>query len=756
MAIANFRFHFLIVLALLLSACKNVTVSNPTAESVHTAAPDVALAFPKGKPDTLVVLLNKKDITSMLTISDTGATVSGSAVNALLVDGYNYLEVTKPATPSVRFTVDKSGPTVHVTAVEEGSQLTIRGYVEDPSGIKSVTVNGAALTLGTGNTFTASVANSASYVTFVGTDNLNQVRTQKFARPSVSVTNSMSLRINRRGLDFLTDEVEALLASSALSTLLAGANPLHKESILGNYFEINVTDAKIGSADLSLGIATSGDGTLNVSGTIINFWGTGNLFIDPLIGWDSRTNGTVAADRVTFSSTAKVTIVNSKPTVSLSTLNLGLGNLNVSFGILPSWLLSPIANVFKGIIEWILEGQIKSILPKKMNELLDTFPDSLVLDVNGNKIKPSVLMSTFTSPSNGLNMSMGARLAAQTTNGPKIVGSQWKDMGPVPAATNTSPSGVVRDIGLVISSNVINQALAAATASGMLNVTVSNTDIPGLSNTSGITAGESVRARLRPASAPTIELVKRTDGLGTLRMHDLYFAIDTTSGANNAFQLLMGATIDLEVTADLGITDKNAIALEIVGVPTVRVRSIDPTSAFALSERLAQKFLDEVTLKVLPVVMSAIGAVPLPSFEGYGLSVGELWVTDTNANYAALVASLVKTTTTAKSPAPMTYARVKNATLSSKSGLSSAAASTAVAVKGNTAVIALDGYNPSEGSLQYRFSLNGAPMSLWKERTSLRFAGLEPGLHTVKVCARTALLVEDPECTSVSFAVGAR
>jgi len=534
--------------------------------------------------------------------------------------------------------------------------------------------------------------------------------------------------------------------------LLAGANPIYKGSLLLD-FEINVTDARIGNADLSLAIASSADGTLNVSGTITNFWGTGNLFIDQLWPFpDTRTNGTVAADRVTFSSTAKVSIVNSKPVLSLGTLNIGLGTLTVSFGILPDWLLSPIVNIFKGIIEWILEGQIKSILPKKMNELLDTFPDSLVLDVNGNKIKPLVLMSTFTSPSNGLNMSMGAKLSAMTTNGPKVVGSPWKDMGAVPAATNTSPTGIVKDIGLVISSNLINQALSAATASGMLNISITEADIPGLANTSGVVAGEHVRVRLVPSSAPSIELVKSSKGLGTLRIHDLYLGLDTTSGTNNTFQLLMGSTFDLEVTADLGITAKNAIALEIVGVPTVRIRSIDPASAFVLSESLAQKFMDEVTLKVLPVVMSAIGAVPLPSFEGYGLSVGELWVTDTNANYAALVASLVKTTTTARSLPPATYASVKNGSISSRSGLSSAAASTAVDVNG-TAVIALDGYNPSEGRLQYRYSLDGAPMSLWKERSSLRFEGLQPGLHTVKVCARTALLVEDNECATVSFVV---
>ena len=64
-----------------------------------------------------------------------------------------------------------------------------------------------------------------------------------------------------------------------------------------------------------------------------------------------------------------------------------------------------------------------------------------------------------------------------------------------------------------------------------------------------------------------------------------------------------------------------------------------------LPKELFRVHCDAWTLRAAPVVrvirwmLTAIGAVPLPSFEGYGLSVGELWVTDTNANYAALVAS---------------------------------------------------------------------------------------------------------------------
>jgi hypothetical protein len=747
-----FRLFYTVLLALFLTACKTVTVTNPEANKVYTAAPDVQLAFPKGKPDGLKVLMNESDITALLTVSDTGATATGATIASFLVDGDNFLRVASPSTPAVKFFFDKSGPTVHITKVTEGSSLAIQGYVEDPSGVKSVTVNGAALTLGTGNTFSTTVANG-NFVTFVSTDNINQVRTQKFARPSVNMANSVSLRINRRGLDFLTAEVQSLLKSAALGRLIAGMNPLKSDSIplIGEY-TISVNDARLGDAKLNLVVKSTGDGSFDVSGTITNFWAAYSLWFKPYLGWASTVNGEVTVDTITFAGSAKAAISAGKVNLSLGTLTLNLGEIKANFGILPSWLVSPFINAFKFIVEWILTEQVKQILPSKLSELLDTFPSTLLVEINGSKIKPEIIPSAISSPGNGINLGLGARLLNVTSTGPRIVGSAFKDMGNAPTATTISPSGVEKDIGVVLTQNVINQALAAVTASGMLSISVTDQDIPGLGNLQGVAANQNVRVRLMPASAPTIELVKSSNGLGTLRFHDLGIALDGTIDETNMLKLVLGAVIDVEATADLGVAaNGTAMAIEFAGTPRIKVRSVDPAGALNLPPELAQRLLDELTPKVLPVVMGLIGAIPLPSFEGYSLSVGDIWVTDASANYVGVVANLVKVATTASAPAPTTFATVKNSAISSKAGVKSAAASAAVDVKGGVVTIALDGYNPSEGSLQYRYSVDGAPFSPWKERNTLRLFGLSEGLHTVQICSRTALLVEDPSCTTVSF-----
>ncbi len=753
MRIDTRRLFLVTLFAFFLSACKTVTVTNPVAGTVYTTAPTVQLTFPKGQPDVLKVTLNDRDITSLLSVTTTGATASGAAITSYLQDGDNFLRVTTPATPTVKFIYDMSGPMVHVTKVTEGSTLTLQGYVEDPSGVKSVTVNGTAMTLGAGNTFNMSIAN-ASYVTFVSTDNINKVRTQKFARPSVNVADSISLRINRNGLDFITEEVENVLESAALGRLLAGMNPMKKECLLGNCYEINVNDASLDTAELNLAIQSAGDGTLGVSGSMTGVWADYALVIDPLIGWTSTIDGEATASTANFTATAKVGVASgNKVNVSISNLSLSLGTLSANVGILPSWLVSPFLNAFKGIVEWILAEQLKQILPAKMAEMVDTFPSSLLIEFNGAQLKPAILPSIIATPNNGMNISLGARLSNVTTTGPKVVGSVWKDMGVVPTATNVSPKGVTKDIGIVMSQNMINQALAAATASGMLNISLTENDLPGLGDTGGVNATDNLRVRLIPASAPTLELVKSTKGLATFRMQDLYLALDATVDSTNTLKLVMGATIDVEATADLGVVDNNALAIEFVGTPRVKIRSIDKASTLILSESLAQAFMDELTPKVLPVVMGMLGAIPLPSFEGYGLSLGEIWVTDANANFIGIVASMVKSSVTASAPAPSTSAYVQNGTVATTSGLTSLAAASAVQVSGDVVTIMLDGYNPSAGNLQYRYSLDGAFFTPWKERDSIKLYGLRAGLHTIMVCARTALLVEDPNCSSLSFYV---
>ena len=741
----SFRIVTLAFVALFLTACKTVTVEEPTADSVHITAPDIVLSFPNGQPDPLKVTLNGEDITAQFSVSDTGATASGGNIASFLVDGKNALKVVNPNTPTRFFVFDQSGPMVHITNVTEGGSIGISGYVEDPSGIASVRVNGTNVSLNPDNTFSVSIANN-DFVEFVSQDDNGFTRTQNFARPDVALSNALGLRVARSGLDFAVAEIEDLLVSDSLSDLIAGLNPILEQSFLGNSVTADVNSASIDAASIRFDITGSG-GQFNLSGDIYDLVADFSAEIDPLIGWNWTIDGKFFLDEANFNADATVSASGGNVNVNVNINSLNLTRIRSDINNFPDWLLTPIYEVFEGLFELIIRGQVENIAEERLAEFLDAFPDSIVIDIDGNQVKPLVSPESVTSPGNGLNIGLGAHLYALTENGPNQIGSAYEAPGPMPAPTTTAPGDSSRDVGVVIAENTINQALAAVVESGILNVALTAADLPGIGDIDP--SANNVRVRVAPTSAPVIDLISSMEsGLGRLTVSDFYIAFDIIPSGGSDFQTFLGATIDLSAAADLGVTDDNAIAIDLVGTPVFTIRDLDDEGTIKLDEALAQTLLDEFLPVALPPILAAIGAIPLPTFEGYGVNVGSLWVVDAAGDYVGLTADLVKVTTSASAPAPTTFA-----SLAGSAQTASLSVSGTPSVDGDKVTISVGGINPSEGDLQFKYSLDGAPYGLWKRTDEITLHGLRSGDHTVSVCARTALLVEDPECATVAFTV---
>ncbi|MCG8317226.1 MAG: hypothetical protein MI976_28735 [Pseudomonadales bacterium] len=740
------RYFAMFMVAMLLTACKTVTVEQPTADSVHITPPDIVLSFPSGRPDPLQVNLNGQDITSLLTVTDSGASVIGADIVSYLVDGKNALKVVNPNAPTRFFIYDISGPMVHLLTVTEGANLVVSGYVEDPSGITSVTANGVAVSLDAENRFSISLADD-NYVTFESIDNNGYVRTQTYARPNVIMNGAMGLRVARSGLDFAVEEIEQLLVSDSLSSLLAGLNPILEDSILGNDFAVNVNSASIDTAAIALNI-TGTHGNFNLQGDVYDLVADFTVDIDYV--WPLGTgsiDGQFFLDHAGFNADATVTANAGGVDVSVNISDLDLDAIRSDINNFPDWLLTPIYEIFEWLFEIIIEGQVESLAEEKLTEFLDAFPDSVLIDIDGNQVKPLISPESVSSPDNGLNLGLGAHIYALTENGPNQLGSAYRSAGTMPTPTESAPNDEARDVGIVISENMINQALSAVVESGILNISMTAAEVPGIGDVDP--AAGDVRVRIIPTSAPTIDVLSaQAAGLGTFAFQDFYIAFDVIPQGQTEFQLFLGATLDLQATADLGITEDNAIAIEFIGAPTVVLRDLDDSGSIALNEDLAQSLLDEFIPVVLPPVMNAIGAIPLPSFEGYGVNVGSLWVMDSAGDYVGLTADLVKVETTAGASAPSTFARLAGTAQASNLALSGSGVLT-----GDKVVIAVGGDNPSDGALQFKYSLDGAPFGLWKQRKNITLYNLRSGQHTVSVCSRSALLVEAEECARVVFEV---
>ena len=734
-----FMFAFL---ALFLTACKSVTVENPTSDTVYTDAPEIRLTFPKGRPDPLEVTLNGSDITALLNVTEEGATASPEAIASLLTNGVNLLKIVKPSTPTVSFTFDNAGPSIHITEVIEGPTLSVSGYVEDASGITSVTANGNPLTLEEGNRFTAQVPDSST-IEFIAEDSLGYQSTQRYARPSETMTNAMAMRINSDGMGFIVEELENFIEGGDIGAIMRSFNPLQTITILTADYTIYVDDATINRAFLNMDIINS-QGSLNTSGDLDNIWARFHVDVD---GWilNYTINGELTLDHIGFAGNANVSASNGNVQVGVQNLTLDLDKIRTDIALFPDFLLTPFLELFEGLFENIFASQIEALIPEKLSAFLDAFPDSLVLDLNGNLIKPLILPQQIVSPNNGINIDLDAHISAVTSNGPNALGSAFVDSGTLPAVTTVTPSGDEKHVGVVLSENVINQALVAATESGVLNFEYTNTEIPQPGDIDP--NGGDVRVRVVPTTAPIIDLISaQEEGLGRLIFHDFYLAFEIYNEGEANWTKYLGSTLDIDVRADLGITADNTIAIDVVGLPQIVIREIDNDSAIVFDEATAQTLFNEFLPVVLPVIMNAVGAIPLPSFKGYGFSVGDLWVMDNEGYFTAIAGDLVKVAVTATAPRPVTYAQIGNM-IASRTLLGSPV------IDDEVVTIDVSSDNPSDGDVHYRYSVDGAPYGLWKRRDNIKLYGLRTGSHDVSICSRTALLKENAECESVSFDV---
>ncbi len=733
------RFLMFAFMALFLTACKSVTVDNPVDGEVYTDIPDIQLSFPKGLPDPFEVSLNGQDITSVFSVSDTGASATAASITNYMLSGENLLKIVKPDTSVVSFIYDISGPVVHVTSVTDGSTLTVVGYAEDASGVASLSANGSVITLAEDNSFTASIA-AASYIEFVAQDTLGFTSTQKYADESVVMAEAMALRINRNGLDFMVAEIETLLEGDDLGAVIP-TDPILDQGFIVASVKAYVNNATLGSADVAMDVTGSG-GNFDLGGKFNNLWASYTVVIDwPWPLPNSNIDGTLTVDYVDFTGDVTVSAGNAAVNVGVNNLNLNLDTIRTDIESFPDWLLIPFYEVFEGLFEWILEGMLEGMIPDLVSEFLDAFTSDLELVLGGGTIKPSILPESFASPNNGIDITLDSHIYALTSNGPKNVGSAFGADAALPSPTSTTPEGVEKDVGVIMSENAINQALMAATEAGVLNITLGADDIPELGGVD--TSAGNVRMTFAPAAAPTIDLVSDLDaGLGTLEFNDFYIGFESYNSTTEVWSLFVGATMDIKVTADLGVAENNAIAIEVVGLPSINVRDIDDSSTIALNESLVNSLLEEFMPIVLPTILNTAAAIPLPTFAGYGFNVGDLWVEDAGANFVALAGNLIKVEATAAATASRTYASVGGVQAKGIFGLGAAV------IDADVVTVDVAG---SEDGMAYRYSVDGAPFGLWKNRTEINLYGLRAGDHEVTVCSRNAMMVVDTDCDVVTF-----
>lgn len=638
------------LVALLFTACEPpmTTIDSPRSGVFYSTAPDVRISFSEGTPNGLKAEINGHDITHELTVSGGSATAPGSAIRPYLMDGENRLALLQPESLSVVFQYDKAGPVVHITNVNDNGGLYVEGYAEDRSGVARVEFNGQSVRLsGPDNTFSAYVSNG-DYMTVKAVDSGGNVSVQQLARPQAIVDNALAVRITPEGIDFMEKELAYILSGDYFATLVTDMNPLQTGGdIIGNKYTIYASDAEMGLADFDLEVV--GDRRFRIRGSLPEVTIGFEADIFAIIGGNSTVTGEVGAVNTTFDTYADITVENGRVVVDIDTLKLDLTNIRTDIDHFPDYLITPVLNLFDWLVEIILADQLKTFMPDQITTFLDVFPDTLLLELDGKEIKPDIVPEAVTTADDNVDIAIGGNIISLENNGIHSLGSPIVETAPLPTPTNITPSGVVKDMGMVVNVNALNQALSAAFEAGMIHMTVTQSQIPVLSE---IGSGKDYfRVRLEPSSVPVVALEKSGPALGKCTIRDVTLNFDIRFNGTSDFILFFGTTVDVEAVADINVTATNdALMVDFTSVPRIHIRNIDSSGVVNLPEGAIQRLVNRFTPVVLPFVMKRVKATPIPTFEGYTLSVADIWVIDEAAHYIAFAADMVSTHTGSSAP----------------------------------------------------------------------------------------------------------
>lgn len=738
---------FLSFLIVFLSGCDRLTVNSPSADGVYPDPPAFSVSYTQSIAN-FAATLNGVDVSANFTVSGRNATAEGADLADLLQDGVNLFVVSAPAKKTVKFFYDLSGPVVHVTGMDGN---IVSGYMEDPGGTVSLVVNSSSVTLGEGDTFSVDTG-GGDFTEFVAEDSFGQVSTTVFARAGLELVPSISARVNRSGLDFVIDEIEQIVADIDFSSIITALNPLFDEDIFVASARVNATGMSIGQPDVQLAIDPSNnnqfDAHIEVPNLRVDVSANGTAVFIP---WSA--SGNVTANNAVFDALVTVGVSGGNITVGISNVSTNLQGFDFNINNFPGALESLFNGLVEGIVEGLVNDQLEARVPELLAGFLDDLPiDDIQLPIADVIFRVNAIPDSLATYSDGITVGLGGSITAVTDGGvAPTLGSRYVG-GAMPQLGTATPSGTAFDAGAVVQVGLINQALLAAYESGLTHFEIGPSSEPVVtpaavavipSADDVVASAEELSFNIVPSSPAYVSLLDGSDSLASLHVDDFVLEFSLKQDGSSEFVAVFGATVNVDAVFDLGVTEENFLDVEIVGLPVIEVLSVTETGLINLSASYIEELINSFVPVALPEITQAIESVPIPSFEGYSIFLKDIWAADAELAYVALAGDLIKVATTEAAAAPSTYAAV---------GVSSAAQ--AEVSDGRSVTIYLDGDNPTDQPLQYRYRLNGGQWSIWKARESIALQKLLGGDHQVDVCSRTHLLKQDPECTSVEFSVG--
>ncbi|MBV1880656.1 MAG: hypothetical protein KUG82_03440 [Pseudomonadales bacterium] len=728
-------------LLLLLSGCSKITITEPLDGTVTLDKPVLyQINFVNGIPTDFQVVLNSADVTELFTITETGAVADGESLAGYVFSGKNQFSIVLGSDNRVVnsvFHYDDTGPQVHILSADHETGL-ISGYVADPSGVSSLSIDGSIVPVFGQNEFETTFT-SQSFNEISAIDNNGFTSKVVYARGDQELYPSMSLRLNNGGFAYLADQAEIALNEYDFEGLLkprseGGINPVASDpEVTFKSFYFDGVDVQITVLD---------NKSMDIHIELHNF--LGEIRARPLLFTHS---GRVTMDTLVIDTEVLIGIDNSDLSVGISNTVVNLDGLNIEidglFGNLLGSLITGLAPVFMTIAETTLVPVVSDFIGGILIETDITIDEKILHAM----ISPTYL-ETF---DHGLTVDINTSITSPEPSDVSAaqLGSVFTE-GDVPSLGQTSPNGTVFDVGVSISANLINQGLYAAHEAGITHFVLTSGDSGG-TDPEGVSVIQSpeddiqtqdiITLRILPASPPFINLMDNDNIHGMLGWHDVSLEFDLQRVGWTEAKTVFTTTFNLDVGFELGATDEGFLHIGIERLPIIEIMEFDMPGQIMLTPQFVNKIVDYVMPTVLPNLSARLDSVLLPTIGGYRIHADELWVSGSGSSNFSVAGTLVEEAVTAASTAPTSSLNLTTNTVLD-----------VVSVENGEAQIEMsEGANGTGEPLEYRYRVDGGGWSNWRQRKSISLSRMFGGHHIVEVCSRTVLMKQEINCPTTEF-----
>lgn len=670
-----------LVMLTLLAGClpKPVEIVSPALNAVSNQAPEFRLRFKDGVPGTFTATVNGTELPySLFTVEGNDAYIQLTADQ--LEPGDNTLAVTSPAKVSRKFHYDLEGPVVHLWGATGESTKTVTGYLTDIGGPDSISINGVQMAVDAAGVFSLNVP-AADFYNLVAVDDFGNERHEIYASLGQTFEKTLGVRVNQQGLDgSVTDAILAIVENTEFEGLLV--NPVVEECIRNPLLADACAGISVNDIDLSPGSTidiTALDGNrlvvaVHLSEIMLDLTATTRAICRIATGCSLIpyiANGQ-SFGQMNFSGAATV-----RNTDVFMEFELYVENGEIKIRIIPGSLdvdlplnglsvdldyglvenIPLVGSVFNNLMNGLISGlgsPLASILANVFDQFIatpvslvfnalisDMIPDEVGVNIADTTLYLGFILESFETSDGGFELDLSTAVNIENVD-PDVLpplGSLYVP-GEAPATyPKTTPDGTPVDLTLTVSANMINQVLAEAYHGGVLNITLSEQDgitIGSLFNLTDLpidlTGVEDLSVEIWGGTAPTLSILPQADaetGVLFISVLDLSIAVNVDVGDGRGMQQILATTIDLRAPVKIAIDENNALSLSIERTPEFTIQkiavSLGGLTLTAADKSFVGRIVNTLAPSILPPVLKAIGAIPLPAIAGYNLQLVDIW-----------------------------------------------------------------------------------------------------------------------------------